>query len=360
VLTAADSADFMDEEVNPVRMDERKARILQAIILDYIATAEPIGSRTISKKYDLGVSPATVRNEMSDLEDLGLIEQPYTSAGRIPSQKGYRYYVDFLMEKSVLSQDVKTYIRNMLHNQIKEAEIAAQTAIRLLSQFTNYTAMVLMPAMEHCTLQHVQLFPLGDGQKVVLVIVLDNGHVEHRTVDMSAPMTAGELAAATDVLNRGLRGLTVEQWKKNTLKQIYQDLDSRKAFLSEVMELLESILLDEYEHKLLLGGSLKFLNQPEFKNIEKVKELLALLEEHQVMREALSLHKDEKGVFIRIGDENIHEGMKGCSLIMTTYEIDGLTMGTMGVLGPVRMDYSKSIGMMEFITHVLAEKAKQV
>jgi heat-inducible transcriptional repressor len=340
-------------------MDERKARILQAIVLDYIATAEPIGSRTISKKYDLGVSPATVRNEMSDLEDLGLIEQPYTSAGRIPSQKGYRYYVDFLMEKPALPQDVKTYIRNILHDRIKEAEIAAQTAIRLLSQFTNYTAMMLMPAMEYRTLQHIQLFPLNEGQKAVLVIVLDNGHVEHRTMDMSVSMTAEEMRMVTDVLNHSLRGLTVDQWNKNTLKRIHKELDIRRAFLSEAMELLEHILLDEGEHKLLLGGSLKFLNQPEFKNVEKVKELFTLLEEDQVMREALSLHKDEKGLFVRIGDENLHEGMKGCSLIVTTYEIDGQTVGTMGVLGPVRMDYSKSIGMMEFITHVLAEKTRE-
>jgi heat-inducible transcriptional repressor len=200
---------------------------------------------------------------------------------------------------------------------------------------------------------------LNEGQKVVLVIVLDNGHVEHRTMDISVPMTADELRLATDVLNRSLRGLTVDQWKKNTSKQIYQALDTRKAFLSEAIELLESILLDEYEYKLLLGGSLKFLNQPEFKNVEKVKELLALLEEDRVMREALSLHEDEKGLLVRIGDENIHEGMKGCGLVMATYEIDGQAMGTMGVLGPVRMDYSKAIGMMEFITHALAERMRE-
>ena len=339
-------------------MDKRKARIFEAIILDYIATAEPIGSRSISKRYNLGVSPATVRNEMSDLEELGLIEQPYTSAGRVPSQKGYRYYVDFLMEKPTITSEVKNYVKEMLTKHIKEAENAAQVAIKLLSQLTNYTAMVLMPANKHCTLEHLQLFPINDGRKIVLVIVLSNGHVEHRTIDLAEPLSDEELAVTADVLNKSLYRLTVDKWKQSTTNLINNELTNRKAFISDTLDLLENLIVGEQDHKLFLGGSLTFLNQPEFKSIDKIKDLLSLLEEYDIIREVLQSSVDKKGLSIRIGDENIHDGMKGCSLIMTTYESDDKSVGTVGLLGPVRMEYAKAIGLIEFIAYAMAGNIK--
>ncbi|MDR1194242.1 MAG: HrcA family transcriptional regulator, partial [Peptococcaceae bacterium] len=149
-----------------MRMEDRKKKVLEAIILDYIATAEPVGSRTISKKYDLGVSPATVRNEMADLEEMGLIEQPHTSAGRIPSQIGYRYYVDYLMEKETVTDEIKKYIRLNLLDQIRVKEDLMKNAVRLLSQISNYTALLILPAYHKNVLTHIQLLPLAENKLV--------------------------------------------------------------------------------------------------------------------------------------------------------------------------------------------------
>ncbi|MDD4665079.1 MAG: heat-inducible transcriptional repressor HrcA, partial [Clostridia bacterium] len=194
-----------------MKMDERKQRILQALILDYIATGDPVGSRTIAKKYKLGVSSATIRNEMADLEEMGLIEQPHTSAGRVPSQGGYRYYVDRLMEKKPLPDAVKGYIEEVLLARINEIEALIQVSSKLLSQLTNYTALVMAPTFGKNKLRYIQLLPLGKN-KVVLVIVLDNGHVEHRTLELSFSLREEEFQYISHALNSHLQGLSLEQW----------------------------------------------------------------------------------------------------------------------------------------------------
>ena len=336
-----------------MRMDERKEDILKAIILDYIATADPVGSRTIVKKYGLGVSPATVRNEMSDLEEMGFLEQPHTSAGRIPSQAGYRYYVDCLMRKEPISQEGREYIRTTLLSQIRETETLMQVISRVLSQLTNYTALVLTPFFGKNILRHIQLIATHPG-KAVLVIVLDNGHVEHRLVDVPEQLKEEELSVISALLNEHLQGLTLEQWRPQVLKSIYRVLADQKKFLNHVIEQIEESLTVEYDQKVYLGGTLNILNQPEFKQIEKVKPLFELLEEEKSVREVLA-PAGEGHVQVKIGTENRHESMKDCSLITATYSLNGKVIGTLGVLGPTRMEYSKAIGVVEFLTYALTE-----
>lgn len=336
-----------------MKMDDRKQRILEALILDYIATGDPVGSRTIARKYDLGVSSATIRNEMADLEELGLIEQPHTSAGRVPSQSGYRYYVDCLMELKPLADSMKKYIHEALADRIKETEALIQLTSKLLSQLTNYTAIVMAPNFGKNTLRHVQLLPL-ENNKVVLVIVLDNGHVEHRTVDIPFPFAEKDYQQLSYLLNGHLRGLSLEQWKTGIIQDICNELDYQKRFLNEVLELVENVMSVEYESKVYLGGALNILNQPEFKDVEKVKQILALLEEERVLKEVMSIGH-QLGISVKIGTENPYEGMKNCSLITATYEIDGKPIGTLGVLGPTRMEYSKSVSILDFFTEVLAD-----
>ena len=340
-----------------MKMDERKQRILQALILDYIATGDPVGSRTIARKYKMGVSSATIRNEMADLEELGLIEQPYTSAGRVPSQLGYRYYVDCLMERRPLADSVKKYIQDTLLDKIKETESLIQLAGKLLSQLTNYTAILMAPTYGQNVLRHVQLLPL-ENNKVVLVVVLDNGHVEHRTLDFSLPLKGEDFARLSSLLNTHLRGLSLEQWKSGVFGAIYHELDFQKKLLNQVMELIESALSVEYENKVYLEGALNILNQPEFKDVEKVKEILELLEEESTLKEVLGAGQ-ELGISVKIGTENSHEGMKDCSLITATYELNGKIIGSLGVLGPTRMEYSKAVSIVDFFTAVLADALKK-
>lgn len=340
-----------------MKMDERKQRILEALILDYIATGDPVGSRTIARKYNLGVSSATIRNEMADLEELGLIEQPHTSAGRVPSQSGYRYYVDCLMELQPLADTLKKFIQDTLADRIKETEALIQLTSKLLSQLTNYTAIVLAPNYGKNFLRHIQILPL-EGNKVVMVIVLDNGHVEHRTLDFPYPLAEKDYQKLSYLLNAHMRGLSLEQWKAGIIQDICNELDYQKRFLNEVVESIESIMSVEYESKVYLGGTLNILNQPEFRDVEKVKQILELLEEERILKEVLSFERD-LGISVKIGTENPYESMKNCSLITATYEVDGKTIGTLGVLGPTRMEYSKSVSIVEFFTAVLADALKK-
>lgn len=336
-----------------MKMDGRKQKILQVLILDYIASGDPVGSRTIARKYQLGVSSATIRNEMADLEELGLIEQPYTSAGRIPSQLGYRYYVDCLMEKEPLPASLKHYIQAVLAERMKESESLVQLASKLLSQLTNYTALVMTPSFAKNTLRHIQLLPV-EGNKIVLVIVLDNGHVEHRTMEIPDSLREEDFQYISCILNEHLQGLSMEQWKTGILQAINYELAYQKRFLYQVIELVESALSVEYNHKVYLGGALNILNQPEFKDVEKIRMLLELLEEEKVLKEVLS-NGQETGLTVKIGTENNHESMKECSLITATYELEGRVIGKLGVLGPTRMEYSKAVSIVEFLTVALAK-----
>lgn len=341
-----------------MQMDERKKKILEAIILDYIATADPVGSRTIAKKYSLGVSSATVRNEMADLEDMGYLEQPHTSAGRIPSETGYRYYVDCIMEKEPLQQEMKEDIQESLISRIKETEALIHLSSKLLSQVTRYTSLVLGPMHSNGILKSIQLIPV-ESSKAVLIIVLDSGHVEHRIMDVPETLKEEDYLALTLILNQQLKGLTVEQWRPTILQGIYHNLRTQKIILKTVMEIIEDSLTAESEQKLYLGGTLNILNQPEFKQIHKVKAIFELLEKDSIIKEVLAPEKN-LGIQVRIGSENDLESMKECSLITATYEIDGKVIGTLGLLGPTRMEYSRAISIVEFLTKALTQGLNRI
>lgn len=342
----------LTREWQSMTLDERKKRILQAIILDYIATADPVGSRTIAKKYDLGVSPATVRNEMSDLEEMGLIEQPHTSAGRIPSQYGYRYYVDCLMEKQPLKREVREVVKGALVDRIKETEVMIQLVSRLLSQLTNYTSLVLAPFYAKTVLKHIQLIPVADN-RAVMVIVLQDGHVEHKLVDVPDVIAEEDYNIINNLLNHHLKGLSLEEFKSGIVSNIYRDLYRQKKILNHIFEKIEETLIADHEQKVYLGGTLNILNQPEFKQIDKVKSILELLEEEELIKEVMVSSFQDNGINVKIGTENIHEGMKDCSLITATYRVNGKLIGTLGVLGPTRMEYSRAISIIEYLTEAL-------
>lgn len=340
-----------------MKMEDRKKRVLEAIILDYIATAEPVGSRTISKKYDLGVSPATVRNEMSDLEEMGLIEQPHTSAGRVPSQIGYRYYVDFLMERQAVTQEVKSHIRNILTDKIQDKEVLVQGAVKLLSQMTNYTTLLMASSYNQNVLTYIQLIPLAD-HKLVLILVLDNGHVEHRVVDIPISLSEEQIYEVSEMLRQNLCGLTVEQWRKSSLQIMNSAWEGEISFLQGILDSVEEAMTVEYEHKIYLSGALNILNQPEFRDVEKVKEILSLLEEEHIMQQVMLANNQSsnRDISIRIGTENPHEGLSSCSLVTATYQMNGRVIGTVGVLGPTRMDYSRTASLLECITKSLSDR----
>jgi heat-inducible transcriptional repressor len=336
-----------------MQMDERKRKILRAIVLDYIATAEPIGSRTIARKFDLGVSPATIRNEMADLEDLGFIEQPYTSAGRIPSDAGYRYFVDCLMDPQALSEEHRETIERESTKQIHEVQEVISLTSKLLSELTNLTSIVLGPHKAKSTFGKMHFLPYQPGQ-VIMVIVKENGVVENHIIDVGENVTAEELQYVAGVFNQKMRGYSLDQVKRSLLHEIYSELSRQRLLIDNALDMLRAILDDQNEEeRIYLGGTLNMLDQPEFRDLDKVKTLFKVFEENESLRKIL--HPYHEGLNITIGGENTLKEFQDCSLISASYKVNGLTIGAVGVLGPTRMDYAKVIAIVDFMTRSLTE-----
>lgn len=339
-----------------MQMDERKKKVLQAIVLDYIATAEPVGSRTIARKFDLGVSSATIRNEMADLEDMGLIEQPYTSAGRIPSDSGYRYYVDCLMEKVCLSGDERNCIDTVVFQKINRLRELVQETSHLISELTNLTAVVLTPQQSNSPFHQVHLLPYRPAQ-AIMVVVRENGAVENHIIDVEEGLSADDLQHVTLVLNSKLKGLTFEQIKNSVLREIYLELAKQRDLISLALESLHPVLPEDH-NGLVLGGTLNMLNQPEFKDVDKLRGLLKIFEDSQGLKKILSEAIGD-GLTVRIGGENKLEEMQDCSLVTASFQVDGQVVGAIGVLGPTRMNYAKTVSLVDFITSNLSAALKK-
>lgn len=338
-----------------MKMDERKEKILRAIVQDYIATAEPVGSRTISRKFNLGVSPATIRNEMADLEEMGYIEQPYTSAGRVPSDSGYRYYVDYLMEPLVLSDEEKRRISNEISSRISEVQEVIEYTGKLISQVTNLTSLVLGPKSKNSVLNKIYFLPYEPG-KAIMVTVKDNGSVENNIVDIGEDTSPEELQVLANIFNEKMSGTRVQDLKKGLINEIYRELSRKRRIIDCVMSMLEKMFEDKEEEsseRVYLGGTLNMLNQPEFRDLNKVKTLFSVFEENKKLKELL--HHEQEGLSVTIGSENPDEVFKDCSIISATYHINGKQIGSIGVLGPTRMDYSKAIAIVDYLTKSLTE-----
>lgn len=339
-------------------MDERKKNVLHAIIKDYVSTAEPVGSRTIAKKYDLGVSPATIRNEMSDLEELGYIEQPHTSAGRIPSDKGYRYYVDCLMEKEKLNHKEQNFISQNFQRKITELDQIMHQTCHLLSQLTNYTALIVVPQVSKGHLDKIQLIPISPF-KVLVVIITDNGFVNHRVLELPDFIEPQHLSALGEFLDQKLHGLNMEQVNRTLLRELCMQMSERKQLMHVALELMEQALLQRREERVFLGGALNMFNQPEFRDVSKIQALLAILEEDEIVKKLLQKNM-ARGLDISIGGEMPYQGVSECSMITATFHVNGRPGGSVGVLGPTRMTYSKAVSLVEYITEQLSEALSQM
>lgn len=341
-------------------MDERKKRVLNAIIKDYITHAEPVGSRTITKKYDLGVSPATIRNEMSDLEEEGYIEQPHTSAGRIPSVKGYRYYVDNLMQPEQLSVEQKRMVREALTGELNEINDFMRSCCQMISRLTHYTSLASVPERGRGKVENLQLMPVNEHQLLV-VMLASTGIVRHKLIDLPRPLAADKLAYVEAELCRQLIGKEMKQISYETLADLLTDMQNNALFTGQALELLEQALTPEGQYRIFTGGALNMLSQPEFRDVSKLRNVFSLLEEDNKMRELFSAASDQV-LTVTIGGEMPVEGVSDCSMVMANYFINGEKAGSVGVLGPTRMSYDKTVSLMEFIagelSKVMSDKKK--
>ncbi|MBQ7759540.1 MAG: heat-inducible transcription repressor HrcA [Phascolarctobacterium sp.] len=338
-------------------LNDRKKKILQLIIEDYISTAEPVGSRTIARKYDLGISPATIRNEMSDLELLGYLEQPHTSAGRIPSAQAYRFYVDSLIEPGSLTDNDMALINSWYKERRRSIDDIFQSTAKILSRMTQNVSMVLANKDAGAVFRYIKFLPL-DSSHAILCIVTDDGNVDNCVVEIPLGMRPEEMDYLAGRISRVLEGKELSEISDELLSALHMDVAEDKVLFTSFLQAIKRMSRKQNEQRVFLGGTKQLLNQPEFRDVERVKSLLGILEEEKVVRDLLVAGEDS-GLKITIGTENKFTGIQDCSMVQATYRLNGKIVGTMAVLGPTRMEYGKVITVMDYLHKYLKTMFEQ-
>lgn len=328
-------------------LNERKKKILQIIIEDYISSAEPVGSRTIARKYDLGLSPATIRNEMSDLELLGYLEQPHTSAGRIPSAQAYRFYVDALIEPGTLTDNDMALIDGWYNERRRNIDDIFQSTAKILSRMTQNVSMVLTNQQTIANFCYLKFLPL-DSQHAILCIVADDGSIDTNVVDIPLGMSSEEMDYLAGKMSKLLEDRNLSDISVEILQNVHTDVVEDKLIFSSLLQAVRKMTGRRQEQKVFLGGTKQLLNQPEFRDVERVRNLLGILEEEKGLKDLLQGGEDS-GLKVTIGSENKFTGIQDCSMVQATYRLNGQIVGTMAVLGPTRMEYGKVISVMDYL-----------
>ena len=328
-------------------LNDRKRKILQIIIEDYIETAEPVGSRTIARKHDLGLSPATIRNEMSDLELLGYLEQPHTSAGRVPSALAYRLYVDSMQEPGNLTENDRALINSWYKERIRSMDDNFKSTAKILSRMTQFVSLVVANKNSRARFQYLRFLPLNERQ-AIMCIVTDDGAMDSGLIELPVDMDMGQLDYLAGKMSLLLKHRKLTEITGDLLQEVYSQVAHDDVLLASLKEAIDNIAAKNKEQKVFLGGAKQLLNQPEFQDVSRVKDLLGILEEEKVVKDILSAG-DDSGLKVTIGSENKFTGIKDCSMVQATYRLNGQIVGTMAVLGPTRMEYRKVMAVMNYL-----------
>lgn len=335
-----------------VMIDERKRLVLRAIVQDYVSTAEPVGSRSVARRYDFGVSPATIRNEMADLEEMGYLAQPHTSAGRIPSNKGYRFYVDELMDVRPPSPRDLQSIRQLYAQQIHEVQQMLRHAARVLSEVTGCLVLIEGPSMANATFCSLQLVPMRAG-RALMVLVTDDGLVDHRILEVPPHLQREDLERIASILSERMSGLRIGQVREHVLEQLQSELIGYRTLLSTALDPL--LVADDDDYRYVMGGANNILKQPEFRDVERAAAILQLLGEQHLVRDLLAgLQPRSDDVTVYIGDENPVDIMHECSVVTAVYRVDGREMGRVAVVGPTRMNYPRVVSVVGLVAQGLS------
>ena len=327
-------------------LSERKLKILHAIIKTYLETGEPVGSRTISKYTDLNLSSATIRNEMADLEELGYIMQPHTSAGRIPSDKGYRLYVDMLMEEK--EQELNEMQEQMLEKADKMDQLLKQAA-RVLASDTNYATLVSTPRSSANKIKFMQL-TMVDDEQLIAVIVLGGNVIKNRIINVEEPLSNENLLKLNMLLNTTLNGMAIEEINLGLIARLKEQAGIHSEVIGKVLDAVaDSIQLDE-EMQIYTSGTTNIFKYPELSDKQSAQEIISAFEEKQQLSALVTqtlAREDNTGIQVYIGDETPVQTMKDCSVVTATYELGDGMKGTIGIIGPKRMDYEHVLKSMK-------------
>jgi heat-inducible transcriptional repressor len=342
-------------------LSERKFKILEAIVNDYIHTAEPIGSRTIAKKYGLGISSATIRNEMSDLEDLGLISQLHTSSGRVPSQKGYRFYVDRMMRERPLAGEEALFLQGMIIQNINQVEFMMQETAKALARLTRCPAIVSEPYLKKTKIRHLQLVPV-DERTVLLVLVTDTKAVKNQAVSIPDAPDYETLNRLTPILNRHLQGRSVREIDRPCIDALLEGFGSQAHMLMPMLGIIAGMIQAEDDVRVFTSGVKNILAFPEFSDRHKANAIFQALEERESLISLLapvsSADTPYEEIQIVIGDENDFDWLKDCSLVRAGYSIDNQSTGHIAIIGPTRMDYAHAVSVLTGISQNIRKVIK--
>ena len=345
-----------------MRLDYRKRRILQAIIDEYIDTAEPVGSRSIAKKPELNLSSATIRNEMADLEDMGYLDQPHASAGRVPSDKGYRLYVDRLMEARSLTLDEISAVTNELHLTINELGDVIRNASALISKLTKYTAVTLTPEMDDAEITAIEVIGI-DQSRICVIAASKSGTVKSSVATLHTRCSEHDLTTFSQICKRRLCGVSAEQITAVTAEFIRAEASARNIDDTAARLMTEAVfdsIGQMRKNEVLLNGTTNIMNFPEFRNIERARGFLEVLEEKKAIGHLISELAKDESIKMLIGNENPIDEIRGCSIVGATYSAGATVFGTIGVIGPKRMEYAKVVSIIEYINGVIAREIKRL
>lgn len=330
-----------------MELNERKQKILEAIIRNYMETGEPVGSRTVSKYTDLNLSSATIRNEMSDLEEMGYILQPHTSAGRIPSDKAYRLYVDTILQRK---DEEVSEMKELMVEKADKIDLLLQQVAKLLAQNTNYTSMVTKPKYQHKRIKFIQLNQMSERQLLVIV-VLDNNHVSNRFINLMTDADENVIAQMNFLMNTALTGLDFTEINMAIMQQIKEKAGEYGELASSILDCISEVMTEEDDSEIYTSGATNILKYPELSDKEKMTGLLSTFEEKQMLsawaNDEPPEDDKEHGIQVYIGEESPVESMKDCSVVTATYRIKEGVYGKIGIVGPKRMDYEKVVGTLE-------------
>lgn len=341
-----------------MKLDERKARVLRAVVEEHIETGLPVGSRVIARRYRLGVSPATIRNEMADLEETGYLDKPHTSSGRVPSDRGYRCYVDELMPRKGLTAAESEAVEVLFRTKIRDVVSFLREAVRLVSETSNYLGFVLGPDGDSVTFQSIHLLP-ASTDKSLLVLVTDIGFVETCLIEMPPTTPKGEMQFLSEMLARNLTGVTLEEVADRAYKLLKEETSRYAMIVDQVVDFLRSVTYSDGE-RLYVSSPVNLLSQPEFRDVDRVKSIISAIENEGVIRSLLSRDTGDADPAITIGAENEADidAMKDISMVYGTFSA-GRTEGKIGILGPKRMDYSKAVAIVRMFEDKLSSFFKQ-
>lgn len=337
-------------------LDERKKSILRAIVEGYIQNAEPVGSRSIAKNTDLHLSAATIRNEMGDLEEMGFLVQPHTSAGRIPSSQGFRFYVDSLMERYRMTNSEIQQLRGAMLHKIRELDKIVKDVSAAFSNFTSLPTFGVVPTIDYGAIKAIKLVSVDE--KTLMVIVSDSsGLIKNKLLRLRESVSDAMLTEMTEVLNQNLAGFTRSEINLDRIMEVINAVGDNHEILTSVLELIDEAISEIDKREVYMEGSTNILRFPEYNEITKIKEILEFFEDKQKLESLVKQLPDIKDgeVSVFIGDENQHPQLKNNSVILSTYKAGPNLTGIIGVVGPMRMDYAKVVSGVSFFSKQLGK-----